>query len=212
VAKQIALLKDFPSWAGYLNDTATPDWECGPCGAHRDSDTLARSNYDEALHRLMELDPEEKDWTNIRFSHFAIGWVEEIFTRPGSEANRIAHVMREDLDNYPSLNDERLSEYEAEEEAYLAEVNDRNDTPIQESKPPSQPLAPSVTANPACDIKLGRKLTIRKLASKHLETSDVPVGEWCDRNPCKCASELADYQGNPGVIVSCPWTDLGGES
>jgi hypothetical protein len=67
VGKQIALLKDFPSWAGYLNDTATPDWECGPCGAHRDSDTLARSNYDEALARLMELDPEEKDWTNIRF-------------------------------------------------------------------------------------------------------------------------------------------------
>jgi hypothetical protein len=37
--------------------------------------------------------------------------------------------MREDLDNYPSLNDERLAEYEAEEEAYRAEVNDRNDAP-----------------------------------------------------------------------------------
>jgi hypothetical protein len=122
--------------------------------------------------------------------------------------------MREDLDNYPSLNDERLAEYEAEEEAYRAEVNDRNDAPalVQESKPPSQPLSPPVTLTPANDIKLGRKLTIKKLASKHLATSDVPVDEWCERNPCKCATELGEYLGNPGVIVSCPWTDLGGES
>lgn len=90
-------------------------WYIGPCGVHRDSDTIARSNWDVMLARYREIDPEERDHEVHRFGHWAVGWVEECAYRPGSDVARAADEMRTSLDAYPILSDDHHSELESVE-------------------------------------------------------------------------------------------------
>ena len=109
----MSVLRDFPFCKP---DFAQSDWECGPCGRTRDSEPLEECNFDVATERLDAVDPYGRTWEIICWRHWAVGWVEEIFTKPGSEAHKLALGMREALGEYPCLDDERLAEYESEDE------------------------------------------------------------------------------------------------
>lgn len=106
-------LRDFPSCTASV---AQLDWECGPVGQTRDSDILERSNFDHVVALFEALDPDAKDWECITWRHWACGWVEEIFTRPGSPVNMTGLEIRLRLLSYPgALDEERLAQYELEE-------------------------------------------------------------------------------------------------
>lgn len=121
-------LKAFPSCRPIL---AEQDWECGPVGVTQISMVLERANYDAAITRLAQVDPDYQDWECIRWDHFGVGWVEEIFTAPNTEANRAARRMKNDLEYYPCLDDNLLGEYqEAEEQEALAAKATRDHKPI----------------------------------------------------------------------------------
>ena len=107
----MAQLQDFPPCSP---DTAGLDWRCGPCGQTRDSDEVEQANFIAAIEAIKEVDPEAKDFEVISWNHWACGWVEELFTRPGSEAEKCAIEMREWLDAYPVLDDDVLARVEAE--------------------------------------------------------------------------------------------------
>jgi hypothetical protein len=87
-----------------------PDgWAIGPVSQHRDSDALEASNFAAAVRAL---GGEGDDVQVVRFRHWAVGWVEEISFRLGSQAAEIAHVLACALDDYPVLDDDDLSERE----------------------------------------------------------------------------------------------------
>lgn len=81
------------------------DWIVGPVGRERDYGTIAESNWQVATERLLQVDPDQNDHRVLRFGHFAVGWVEELATRPGSECARRAENMRESLEGYPILDE-----------------------------------------------------------------------------------------------------------
>jgi len=93
-----------------------PDWLVGPCGRTRDSDPIEESNFQAALARLNEVDPDGTDYETLRWAHWACGWVEEIVTRPGSQAAEHAASMRAQLADYPVLDESLMSQIEAESE------------------------------------------------------------------------------------------------
>lgn len=103
---------------GWNHDHA--DWLIGPVGAHRDSDLVAQSNYAVALARLASIDPEGVDHEEHRFGHFAVGWIDEIATRPGSACAVLASEICEEVVDCPVLDEDHLStlECEAEDEAW----------------------------------------------------------------------------------------------
>jgi hypothetical protein len=76
-------------------------------GRHRDSDALEESNFRVLLKRLGD----ESDTVAIeRESHWAVGWVEHLLISP-ADAERVAIVetARDDLEQYPVLDDEDFS-------------------------------------------------------------------------------------------------------
>lgn len=84
-------------------------------GQHRDSDTIARSNFRSALKALGGED-EDAGIAVERFNHWAVGWTEAILIRPDAadkiaEAERIAAA----LEDYPVVDDDDLSELECDE-------------------------------------------------------------------------------------------------
>lgn len=90
-----------------------PDNFVNVIGMSRDSDCLARCNFETALILLGG----ESDSVQVhRIGHWAVGWIDEIFVDSNdSEKMTIAEKIREDLENYPSLDDDRLTELEQEE-------------------------------------------------------------------------------------------------
>jgi hypothetical protein len=89
-----------------------PDgWAIGPVGQHRDSDVLERSNFAAALRAM---GGEGDDVEVVSFQHWAVGWVEEISFRMGSEAAAVAHVLAVALGDYPVLDEEDYAEREWE--------------------------------------------------------------------------------------------------
>lgn len=96
-------------------DVSLPDWLIGPAGQHRDSDTIERSNFEVARDRLLAVDPDQHDHEVIRMRHWAVGWVEEIAYRPGSEVARVADSIRESLDGYAILDEHHHSKLESDE-------------------------------------------------------------------------------------------------
>lgn len=100
---------------GYSNfmgdDTGYREW-LGVIGRHRDSDALERSNFRVALEMLGG----ESDEVRVeRCGHWAVGWIEEAYVRPGSKAAKIAEEIEAALANYPVLSDEDFSAEEHDE-------------------------------------------------------------------------------------------------
>lgn len=100
---------------GYSNfigdDTDYREW-LGVIGQHRDSDALGRSNFRVALELL---GGESEDVRVERYGHWAVGWIEEVYVRPGSNAAKIAEEIEAALAGYPVLSDEDFSAEEREE-------------------------------------------------------------------------------------------------
>jgi hypothetical protein len=104
-------LRNMPG--GYGHEHA--EWLIGPVGQHRDSDAIERSNFEVTTTRLNEIDPEGNDHEVHHFGHFAVGWVEEIATRPGSPCAALADDIRAQLEGYAILDEMHCSQLEAEE-------------------------------------------------------------------------------------------------
>jgi hypothetical protein len=88
-------------------------------GRHRDSDVLERSNFLEMLHRL---GGEGEAVTVERETHWAVGWVEHMLIDPADTA-RVALVeqWREEIEDYPVLSEDRMSQMESDEFFEFAE-------------------------------------------------------------------------------------------
>jgi Txe/YoeB family toxin of Txe-Axe toxin-antitoxin module len=82
-------------------------------GQHRDSDTLARSNFRSMLRAL---GGESETVLVIRDSHWAVGYVENIYIHE-SDADRLAIADRilDRLDGYPVVDESDWSELQYEE-------------------------------------------------------------------------------------------------
>lgn len=81
-------------------------------GHHRDSDLLVESNWDQILEAL---GGESETVKVIRFSHWAVGWVESIFVHEGNlGALRIASELLDRMDDYPVLDEDDFSERECD--------------------------------------------------------------------------------------------------
>lgn len=97
-------------------------------GQHRDSDSVARSNFAVGLR---ELGGESETVIVVRERHWAVGWVEWIGIHESDEARVIeADEMLCALSDYPVLSDDHLSELEWNEAADYWErmsVRDRMD-------------------------------------------------------------------------------------
>lgn len=103
------------SYANFIgDDTDYRDW-LGFIGQSRDSGCLERSNFEVACKALAEVDPDENDWRTERFGHWAVGWIEEVYVRPGTKAAELAQEIRDGLENYPVLDDQHFSELEHNE-------------------------------------------------------------------------------------------------
>ncbi len=81
-------------------------------GQHRDSDALGRSNFASAL-RL--LGGEDENVAVERSNHWAVGWVEHILVRPGTEQAKMAEEILTGLEDYPIVDEEDFSRKEHEE-------------------------------------------------------------------------------------------------
>jgi hypothetical protein len=101
---------------GTLSKGSDVQWACPEydewfdiIGHHRDSDDLAESNWEVALERL---GGESETVVIVRFGHWAVGWVEELFVAPNSPHLAIAEEMLKQLENYPILDEEHFCEKE----------------------------------------------------------------------------------------------------
>jgi hypothetical protein len=100
---------------GYSNfmgdDDEYKDWY-GVIGQSRDSRPLERSNFRVALNMLGG----EGDNVRIeRYGHWAVGWIEEVYVRPGTQEYTIAEGIKNSLADYPVLSDNDFSAEESEE-------------------------------------------------------------------------------------------------
>ena len=89
-----------------------PDWLVAHV-TNRDAETLTRANHQAIASRLELADP--ADWARETSGHWAVGWLESIVVRPGSEAHAIAQRAADELADYPVLDDEVYSDMEYEE-------------------------------------------------------------------------------------------------
>ena len=103
---------------GYSNfmgdDSEYRDW-FGFIGQHRDSAVLERSNFACAVADLEEVDPSGEDWRVESFGHWGVGWIEEVYVRPGTPCADYAESAAAALADYPVLSDSDFSEREYEE-------------------------------------------------------------------------------------------------
>lgn len=104
-------LGDFP----YVNKecSANADWVAAPVSQCRDSDAIEQANFDAMCDMLDVADPYGVDWEIIRFGHFGVGWIDEIFARPSSSAVKALGAARDALQKDPILDAALLAEYEA---------------------------------------------------------------------------------------------------
>lgn len=91
------------------------DWQLGPVGVHRDAEAIDRCNWEVVTEAYAAIDPDGNDHEIHHFGHWAVGWIDEVAYRPGSECARLAAEFRERLENYPILDEMRLSMMEHEE-------------------------------------------------------------------------------------------------
>lgn len=101
-------LDGYDNFAG--DDSEYRDWY-GVVGRSRDSSCVEESNFQVALEQL---GGEGENVRVERYGHWAVGWIEEIYVRPGSPQHQIAEEIEESLESYPVLDDEDLAERETE--------------------------------------------------------------------------------------------------
>lgn len=90
-----------------------PDYYVGPCGVHRDSDVLAKANW-EALCKAI---PEDGERVKVVTAmHWAVGWVSWLaIHKDNDDALREADEIAAALENYPVVDDELYSQMENDE-------------------------------------------------------------------------------------------------
>jgi len=66
----------FSGWDDYADERGWKGVGIAPCGRHRDSDALVRSNFDTVNAALDAVDHDGHDIAD--FSHWAVGWIDEI--------------------------------------------------------------------------------------------------------------------------------------
>lgn len=115
----MATLIDFPR-PKTTPDQVEKNWVCGPCGQTRDSDALARSNFEAVCSQLDTLDPHGNDWDVLRFGHWAVGWIDEIFVRPDSECAALCAQLKEQLADYACLDESLWIQMDDEDKANAA--------------------------------------------------------------------------------------------
>ena len=99
----------YSNFIGY--DAEYRDW-LGFLGQHRDSNCLERSNFRKGLEAIGG----EGDNVRVeRFGHWAVGWIEEIYIRPGTDEAKRAEEIVEKLEDYPVLDEDDFSSLEQEE-------------------------------------------------------------------------------------------------
>lgn len=100
---------------GYHNflgdDSDYRDW-FGILGQSRDSEALERSNFRVGLEML---GGESDDVRVEHYGHWAVGWIEEIYVRPGSPAHNIAIEIEAQLSDYPVLGEDDFYMEESDE-------------------------------------------------------------------------------------------------
>jgi hypothetical protein len=85
-------------------------------GRHRDSGLLDQSNWIVVTEDMEKRFPDDVDL--VRFGHWAVGWVEEMFVRIRDEHGRLtpafeaAAIWKEKLDDYPIADEMHFSELE----------------------------------------------------------------------------------------------------
>ena len=90
-----------------------PEYFSSGFGQSRDSDCLERSNFEIALAKL---GGETDTVIVVRERHWAVGWVEWIAIHQDDELALVTgDELRERCEDYPVLDDEHLSNLEAEE-------------------------------------------------------------------------------------------------
>lgn len=90
------------------------EWFVAPCGRNRDSGILTESNFQVIVKRLRAVDPEENDFQECEFNHWACGWFGIILVRPDSPACKVAEEAEASLENYPILDEFDHSDRETE--------------------------------------------------------------------------------------------------
>jgi hypothetical protein len=86
------------------------DWIVAPVSKTRDSDPLARANFDATLR---ELGGESESVEIHRFSHWGPGWFEVIIIDPTDAARvKTAQDIEDALSDYPIVDESLFSEYE----------------------------------------------------------------------------------------------------
>jgi hypothetical protein len=105
-------------WGNYSGGMERADWVVVPVGRNRNSEILQESNFDVALERL---GGESKNVEIHRFGHWGCGWFELILVNPKSKKHvKIALEIKNDLDDYPVLDDSDFSEREREYQSNYA--------------------------------------------------------------------------------------------
>lgn len=103
-----------------------PDWLVA-YARHRDSDTLTNCNFQVFRDELDRIDPDGDSWTIEPSGHWAVGWVEYIAVEPDSPALDLAKKLIAQLEDYPVLCDETLTEMEYDQvEYYWGDLNLRD--------------------------------------------------------------------------------------
>jgi hypothetical protein len=96
---------------GYSNfagdDSDYRHWFAAPLGRSRDSSVLEESNFAKGVERL---GGESDDVMVARYGHWAVGWVEQVYVRPGSDAVAIAEEIHDKLESHPVLDEDDYSE------------------------------------------------------------------------------------------------------
>ena len=83
------------SYDNFLGDDSDyQDWFVAPLGQSRDSDCLERSNFEVGLALLGG----ESETVRVeRYGHWACGWVEQVYVKPGSQAVELAEDIEENV-------------------------------------------------------------------------------------------------------------------
>jgi hypothetical protein len=118
LAEAISNPSGWDSSANYAGKTDWDGWYC-VLGWNRDSGLIDECNKDEALKRLGG--EREGAVEVVRIGHWACGWCEYLAVHESDQnAMQEAESIREDVDNYPILNEDDFSnkEYEAAQDTW----------------------------------------------------------------------------------------------
>ena len=110
--EQMSCKGSLDSHANFLcDDSEYLDWY-GVAGQSRDSGCLERSNFRCILEAL---GGESATVRVERYGHWAVGWIEEIYVAPDSEAFKTATAIHNALEDYPVVDEEDFLNMETEE-------------------------------------------------------------------------------------------------